>query len=155
MLNHWFPSNYEAAASDSSGMGSGSPRSRSRAAQDADVAGPEVLIVDDDRVIVTALRSLIRRRGAAVRVAYSVSEALASLESDGSPDWMLLDLMLPDGEGERVLRAVRQRGLETQVVVSTGVSDPARLRELEQLGADAVMRKPVAISELFGMMGLG
>lgn len=155
MLTPWLPPTLDASAEG--GSNHSRPGGLTGSASDPVSPGsPDVLIVDDDRVIVTALRALIRRRGATVRVAYSVGEALASLNSgDRLPDWVLLDLMLPDGDGERVLQAVRQRGLETHVVVSTGVSDDARLQQLETLGADAVMRKPVSIQELFGLMGLG
>ena len=56
-----------------------------------------------------------------------LARAAASLDllSGGlEPDCMILDLMLPDGEGEAVLREVRERHLRTHVAVCTGTALP-------------------------------
>jgi DNA-binding response OmpR family regulator len=61
--------------------------------------------------------------------------------------------MLPDGAGEDVIRAARQRsGGEVKVIVVTGVSDPDRLRKVVELGP-TVMMKPVGGEQLLRAMG--
>ena len=49
--------------------------------------------------------------------------------------------MLPDGDGEEVLRKVRDEGLPTRVVVSTGTDDPVRLALVKGMDADAMFRE--------------
>ena len=66
-----------------------------------------ILIVEDNAVTRRALQALFKSRGWAVSVAETVAEGLAQL--DPPPDVIVLDLMLPDGDGEEVLREVRSR----------------------------------------------
>jgi two-component system, OmpR family, response regulator len=102
-----------------------------------------MLIVEDDPSSRKALSRRYAARGWEVVTAATVADALAALDSGPPPDWLLLDLMLPDGDGEDVLRRVRADGLPTRVVVATGVGDRYRLRAVVALGPDAVMRKPL------------
>ena len=75
-----------------------------------------------------------------------VAEAPAKL--DPPPLCVLLDLMLPDGEGEEVLRKVRHEGLPTKVVVHTGADDPVRLALVKGMDADAIFPKPIDFDEV-------
>jgi two-component system KDP operon response regulator KdpE len=75
---------------------------------------PRLLIVEDHHDIRAALRRLLVHRGWQVLEAASIAEGLALL--DPPPDCIILDLMLPDGDGETVLRKVRAEGLPIRVV---------------------------------------
>jgi len=97
-----------------------------------------ILIVDDDPAA-RALARIFDRRGWSVESATSVAEALQKL--DPPPDCVVLDLMLPDGDGETVLRAIRARGLPTRVVIVTATADLARVAAL---GPVTVLLKPLA-----------
>ncbi len=105
-----------------------------------------VLVVDDDASTVNALKSLLRTSGYEVITASTVAGALAMI--DASVDGIILDLMLPDGDGAEVLRGVRVAGLNARVCVTTGVSSPAWLNRVTALGADCILRKPIDLSEL-------
>ena len=72
--------------------------------------------------------------------ASTVAEGLALL--DPPPDYLILDLGLPDAGGEVILRRVRDAGLETRVAVTTGSDDPGRLRKVRDLRPEAVFAKP-------------
>ena len=75
-----------------------------------------------------------------MRAAAMVSGGLAAL--DPPPDCIVLDLKMPDGQGEAILRKVRANGLPIRVVVvTTGVSDPARLAEVAGLHPDAMIQR--------------
>ncbi len=65
---------------------------------------------------------------------------------------MIVDLMLPDGAGEDVVRAARQAGSKAKVIVVTGVNDPERLRKVVELGPQ-VMMKPISGEHLLRAMG--
>ncbi len=102
--------------------------------------GP-VLVVDDDPQTRQALDQLLRHYGYLTLTAGSVAEALSLLSHN--PRFILLDLMLPDGDGANVLKAVRDRNLKAYVAVITGVIDPEHMARVRRLGPDAVLQKPV------------
>src|SRR5687768_7817476 len=83
------------------------------------------LIVEDHTSISVPLKMLVERSGHEAQVAATVAQGLAKLA--WQPCCMLLDLMLPDGNGVEVLRRVRDDGLAVRVAVTTGTSDPAML----------------------------
>ncbi len=108
--------------------------------------GWRMLVVEDDRVTRNALQRLFERRGWDVLVAATVAEGLAQL--DPPPDCLILDLMLPDGDGAEVLRTVRAQGLPTKVAVCTGTGDADRLAEVASMNPEALLRKPVALADV-------
>jgi DNA-binding NarL/FixJ family response regulator len=67
------------------------------------------------------------------------------------PDWVLLDLMLPDGCGTRVLRRVADERLPSRVCVITGCG-PERVEEARALGPQAVFKKPVDVERLLAVL---
>jgi two-component system, NtrC family, response regulator AtoC len=105
-----------------------------------------VLLVEDDAVSANVLRKILTRLGWQVAIAGTMSEGLAGL--DDNPDAIILDLMLPDGDGEVILEKVRQMGLHTPVAVTTGVNDPARLRRIAALSPNIVLQKPIDLPSL-------
>ena len=106
-----------------------------------------VLIVEDHEPTRRALRGIFRVRGYDVTTAATVAEAMGQL--DPPPHCIVLDLMLPDGQGEDVLRRVRAEKLPTTVTVCTGLEDLPRLRTVERLFPDAILIKPVDVDTLF------
>jgi DNA-binding response OmpR family regulator len=105
-----------------------------------------LLIVDDDAWTRFALKRLLTRRGWKILTAATVAEGLESLGS--APDCVILDLTLPDGSGERVLRRIREDGLAARVIVNTAVDNEATLDAVRRLGPDAIVRKPVEMKRL-------
>ena len=103
---------------------------------------PRVLIVEDDHPTRLALRTVFFRRGWQVATAATVNEGIAGL--DPAPDCIVLDLELPDGGGEAILRKVRADHVPTRMVaVATGVSDPNRLAVVRDLHPDLLLCKPL------------
>src|SRR3954454_4611615 len=101
---------------------------------------PRMLIIEDHQETRTFLRRILALTltGWDVVEATTVEEGLAQL--DPPPDCVLLDLELPDGTGEDILRKVRQDHLQTRVVVNAGMNDAARLTAVSDLGPDAVLQ---------------
>ncbi len=66
---------------------------------------PRLLVVEDDPMSQRAWNAIFTRRGWDVAVAGSVAEALDALAT--APDYLILDLLLPDGDGEVILRKGR------------------------------------------------
>ena len=67
---------------------------------------PRLLLVEDDRATYAALRGILTQRGWEVVIATTVAEALEAIKSE--LDAIILDLILPDGEGEVLLRQLRE-----------------------------------------------
>jgi len=111
-----------------------------------------VLIVEDDVVSASALRSILTRKGCDVLTVSTVADALPLLAHP--LDVILLDLMLPDGDGAAVLRELRRRNSTVRVVVTTALADPARLLELRDLRPDRVLRKPIELVDLLDAIGI-
>ncbi len=110
-----------------------------------------VLLVEDDPTSRRALGTALQRRGWSVCLAATVAEAKGRLDHGLEPDVVLLDLMLPDGDGGDVLRDVRERGLDAKVAVCTGVADAERLNRVIALGPNAVFTKPLDLSCIEGV----
>lgn len=105
-----------------------------------------VLVVEDERGIRDVLRRYLERAGFGVLTTGSGAEALMFL-SGSAIDLVLLDLGLPDIDGEDVLREIRELGAPP-VLVLTARSDVAdRIRGLE-LGADDYVTKPCSAREV-------
>jgi DNA-binding response OmpR family regulator len=81
----------------------------------------EVLIVDDDRDLATALSDLLRESGYRVTTVHDGAQALAHLRDHGAPSAIVLDLMMPEMPGETLLRELRatRSGEATKVIIFT------------------------------------
>ncbi|MEI7646006.1 MAG: response regulator transcription factor [Chloroflexales bacterium] len=106
-----------------------------------------ILIVDDEPVIVAAIRERLEREGLTVLAANSGEAALVA-SADLPVDLLLLDVGLPGIDGFEVLRRLRARGQETPVILLTARGDEIdRVVGLE-LGADDYVVKPFSVREL-------
>jgi DNA-binding NarL/FixJ family response regulator len=106
-----------------------------------------VLIVEDHDGMRAALQGLFRQVGWDVVAVATVAEGLAALEPP--PECAVVDLHLPDGEGEAIVRKVKDARLPTCVtVVCTATDDEARIRAVEALGPDVLLRKPVEFGDV-------
>ena len=102
-----------------------------------------MLVVDDHAWTRQALRGIFRRKGYLLREAATVAEGLEFLSPP--PHCIILDSMLPDGNGEAVLRKVREEKLPTRVVVCTGTHDADRLASLVDWQPEALLYKPIDV----------
>src|SRR3954471_18983202 len=107
--------------------------------------GPRVLVGDDEPQIVRGLRVVLRNAGFQVDSAGTKEEALDAL-AHRPPDAVLLDLVLPDGSGVDVCRAVRERSHVPIVVVSAVGDEREKVRALDA-GADDYVTKPFGSPE--------
>lgn len=123
----------------------------------APVPGPNpsrrtsVLIVEDDPAARKAITRILSRRGYAVSEAGTVADALCRARAK-PPDWILLDLMLPDGNGLEVLRGARRDQLASSICVITGCAADM-LNEARRAGADHTFTKPLDVERLLAVLG--
>lgn len=111
---------------------------------------PTVLVVEDDPSVRGLLQTLLSAEGYGVATASDGQAGLVQATST-SPALVLLDLMMPDLGGVRVLQAMRDDPelADIPVIVVTGAIDAVpSMRDL--LGEDNVFLKPFAVGELLG-----
>lgn len=108
---------------------------------------PKLLIVEDDRSMRTVWQLVFSQRGWDVTVASTLAEGLACL--DPPPDYLILDLRLPDGGGEEILRRVKAARLQTRVAVTTGSDDAGQLKAAKSLMPEAWFEKPINIADVW------
>ena len=106
-----------------------------------------VLIVEDNPDLAFGLRNNLEIEGYAVSVAEDGLVGLAEARAN-PPDLMILDLMLPGLDGYRVLRALRDEGCSTPVLILTARGEEADKVRGFRLGADDYVTKPFGVLEL-------
>ena len=106
----------------------------------------QILVVDDEPALRMMVQEILTQAGYAVCLAGSCREALTQ-RAQVHPDAILLDVMLPDGDGFSLLGQLRQQGDVPVLFLSARDEDEARLRGLG-LGADDYITKPFLAQEL-------
>ena len=108
-----------------------------------------LLVVDDEATILELLSGSLRLAGFEVMTASSGAEAVRAAAS-GRPDLVLLDVMMPDGDGFEALRRIRSGGGEVPVIFLTARDEvPDRVAGFTA-GADDYVTKPFSLDELLG-----
>jgi CheY-like chemotaxis protein len=108
----------------------------------------QVLLVDDDETLRTAVGDMLRGAGHAVTLAASGLEGIARVrERDGAFDVVITDLGMPDVPGWEVVEAVKQIDAGTPVIIMSGFDRARATRRAKELGVDLVIAKPFDIQE--------
>jgi CheY-like chemotaxis protein/anti-sigma regulatory factor (Ser/Thr protein kinase) len=116
------------------------------AAVDTDQA--QILVVDDDETVRTALGDMLRGAGYAVTLAASGLEGIAKVrEREGPFHLVVTDLGMPDVPGWEVVEAVKQVETITPVVIMSGFDRARATRRAKELGVDLVISKPFDLQD--------
>jgi len=107
---------------------------------------PTILVVDDDAATRKMIDTALRANGFEAIHAGTVAEAIDAINRD-EPDVVLLDLILPDGDGVQVCRRVRQYSDVSIIMVTAKRDLTDRLAGLDA-GADDYVTKPLSMGEL-------
>ena len=111
-------------------------------------ADPSLLIVDDDAPFLRRLARAMESRGFVVDLAGSVAEGIAKAKS-APPSYAVVDLRLGDGNGLDVIEAIRERRMDTRIVVLTGYGNIATAVTAVKLGALDYLSKPADADDIF------
>ena len=111
----------------------------------------KLLLVEDDRELRATLREALAVEGYEVLTAASLADAMAQLSHAGTLDAVLLDLGLPDGDGETLLQALRRERSTPLIVISARQVEGHKIRLLDA-GADDYLVKPFGIGELLARL---
>ena len=106
-----------------------------------------ILVIEDDPAMIAGLKDNLEIEGYRIMTATNVRQGrVAALQ--GKPDLIVLDLMLPDGDGVSLCRELRAQGLQQPIIMLT-----ARGEEMDKVlgfesGADDYIVKPFGLREL-------
>lgn len=107
---------------------------------------PQILVIDDDPRLTSALKRALALEGYSVEIANSPLQGLERVR-DAEPDLLILDWMMPEIDGVEVCRRVRAAG-DTPILMLTARDQTAdRVHGLDS-GADDYLVKPFAVEEL-------
>lgn len=109
-----------------------------------------VLIVDDEPIICKGLRETIEWDSLGLEIsgeAHNGAEAL-ELVRVNRPHILITDIRMPGMDGIQLVKAIRELGLNTRIIILSGFSDYAFLKEAIRLGVDSYLLKPIDNDEL-------
>jgi DNA-binding response OmpR family regulator len=106
----------------------------------------KILIVEDQKDMVTGLVFNLEAQGHEVSAAYDGEAALASAEKE-KPDLIILDIMLPKKDGFEVCRELRRNDHDVPILMLTARREEADKVLGLEIGADDYLTKPFGLSE--------
>jgi two-component system, OmpR family, response regulator MprA len=112
----------------------------------------KILVVDDERAVRDSLRRALELEGYDVELAADGAEALKRLHSNGEPDAVILDILMPKMDGLEVCRRLRREGRRLPVLMLTARDEVENRVAGLDAGADDYVTKPFALEELLARM---
>jgi CheY-like chemotaxis protein len=110
-----------------------------------------VLIVDDNQDAADSLAVVLRFEGHETSVAYSAQAAIEAVSSS-QPEFVLLDIGLPNMDGYEVARRIRSSGAPARIIALTGYGQLEDRQRSAAAGFAAHLVKPVDIAMLVSML---
>jgi DNA-binding response OmpR family regulator len=112
-----------------------------------------VLVVDDEPQVVWVLQLALDAEGYEVLTARNGIEAMAKI-SEGHPELMVLDVMMPRMDGWSVMREVAKLPAEERprVVMVTALASGRDRETAQRLGVDVYLPKPFDVDALLGVL---
>lgn len=108
----------------------------------------EILVIEDDMGISTALRDNCKRRGFATRAAFDGQSGL-DLIAERLPDLLVLDIMLPLVSGYEICQTLRRQSIEIPILILSAKNREADIVKGLDAGADDYLVKPFGLGEFF------
>ena len=106
----------------------------------------KILVVEDDRNILSVIQTVLEMNGYQVLTAQRCQQGILMLSSH-MPDLVLLDLGLPDMDGEEFIRVTRRSSMIPIIVLSARTDEKDKVSALD-LGANDYITKPFGTAEL-------
>jgi len=110
-------------------------------------AKSSILIVDDDEFLTETFKVILETVGYHVEIAASGMQAIHKTR-DKDYDLIILDIKLPDINGDEVARIMKKQGKKTKIVMITGYEKLAEGLKEEPVEAKEILMKPVSPNNL-------
>ncbi len=116
--------------------------------------GELVLLVDDERVVRQATRTMLERHGYRVLEARDGEDALERFEQHAAEvAVVVVDLLMPHMDGVELTRQLRDRLESPAIVAMTGVGNSPKVTQVKELGGVQVLEKPFTAEVLLQAIG--
>lgn len=109
---------------------------------------PRIALADDQALVRAGLRALLEGRGIDIAVEAESGEAMLDALADTHVDVVLSDIRMPGLDGIALVRALRERGDPTPVLLLTTFDDPDLLLRARDAGAQGFLLKDAAPDDL-------
>jgi CheY-like chemotaxis protein len=113
--------------------------------------GKRVLVIDDEKVVLDAIRRILRQSDLEIDTAQSAAAALELL-AISSYKLIITDLMMPEMDGLQLLKHLRHMGLKTAAIMITGYPSIQTALYAKRLGAFEYVTKPFTRQELHSVV---
>lgn len=110
------------------------------------------LIVDDDTSILRNFSRLLRENGYEVCAVTTAKDAIARISEEGSFDLLLLDYVLPDMDGLKILETVGAKVKDSVKIMITGFPTLRETSHAFDLGVDSYIEKPIDAENLLSLI---
>jgi CheY-like chemotaxis protein/glycine cleavage system H lipoate-binding protein len=114
----------------------------------------DLLIIDDELVIVDAIKKIAESEGLSSDICINVEEAIANL-SKNTYRLIISDIMMPGKDGFELIKIIHQKKIPTPIVVTTGFSTLENAVKSLYEGAVGFIPKPFSIDELISIIRRG
>lgn len=111
-----------------------------------------VLVVDDSSFIRSIIRKAVEDEGFKVIAEAGTGEEAIDLAFELQPNFIMLDIILPDMIGLDILSLMKEQGLESKVIMVSALGQECVIREGLRLGAKAYIVKPFTSGQLIHAM---
>lgn len=108
--------------------------------------GRKILLIEDDYALAMGTEYALQAEGYTVLHASNLANARIALKEE--PDLILLDVMLPDGNGFDFCREVRTDNIYVPIIFLTAVGEEVNIVQGLEFGADDYITKPYRVKEL-------
>jgi DNA-binding response OmpR family regulator len=116
--------------------------------------GRKILLIDDDREILQAMKTVLESKGYTVVTASDGNAGLSMAEQE-SPNLVVVDMMMPKKSGFLVLEKLKTRGADCPKVIMVTANEGGRHRAYaEMLGVDDYLRKPFSLDKFLERVGV-
>jgi len=109
-----------------------------------------ILVIDDEEPILDLMRATLARDGYDILCANNGTLGL-QMHREQAPDLMIVDIAMPEVNGYHVIDSVRQyegESKHTPIIVLTAFPESVINRDLDEMGADLHLTKPISPTEL-------
>ncbi|MFW5792283.1 MAG: sigma-54-dependent transcriptional regulator [Desulfohalobiaceae bacterium] len=106
-----------------------------------------VLIIDDDQMLCSALAAVIGKMGHVPSVAFTLKQGIKKALTEPY-EVVILDVWLPDGNGLEAIPEIREAASAPEVIILTGAADPDGAELATRSGAWDYLTKPPALSKI-------
>jgi CheY-like chemotaxis protein len=110
---------------------------------------PVILIVDDEKAYARVVKEALIPLGLEVLTVYDAMEAMYALQK-GTPDLILLDVMMPEIDGLSLLRWLRENSGDKRIpiLIVSAKATPEDQEAARRAGADGFLAKPFTMQDL-------